>query len=60
MRSSGCRIDHLKNGNFELTYFGNFQTGEQSQTLTIRHRKDLEYIHAEIEKVLKKCYKTSK
>ena len=41
MPRSGCRIDMHQNGDYEITYFGNFSQIIGSQTIIIRGVEDL-------------------
>lgn len=41
IHTSGYRIDKLESGGWEITYFGQFQTREQSQTMIVRSTNDL-------------------
>lgn len=50
---SGCRIDRLKYGGYDITYFGKFQTSEQSQSLHVRNLIDLEDLYYKIQKEIK-------
>jgi hypothetical protein len=52
MNISGSRIDKMEPNGYELTYFGQYQTGLASQTLIIRSNVDLLDIRDQINKVI--------
>jgi len=49
MKASGAKVEKRKNGDYELTYFGNFQSSIGSQTIIIRSKADIDYIIKKLE-----------